>query len=222
MKRELIKEAFRLQTLAGIKAVNEIGKDYDGDKNTVTNLPDGNYFAVDGDWEETYKGKNGLFFTLKGHDLIGSDGEKFRTSPEEFLSQFTPDEILKVGSLMEVKKAKKDHDNDGEVETPKEEYFGSRDKAIKASRGVKECAECEEEMGIKDFVRGEDHEGYMAHSELKSLQSNASRLMNIIGDDNAELPGWVSTYISLAADYMNSVTDYLSAKEPEQEEEQNY
>lgn len=142
MKKQLIQEAFRLQTLAGITPINEIGKDYD---------------------------------------------------------------------------------SDGKIESPEDEYLGSKDKAIKASKGVKECAECEEEeMGIKDFVRGEDHEGYMAHSELKSLQSNASRLMNIIGDDNAELPGWVSTYISLAADYMNSVTDYLSAKEPEQEEEYNY
>lgn len=141
MKRQLIQEAFRLQTLAGIKAVNEIGKDYDGD---------------------------------------------------------------------------------GKIESPEEEYKGSRDKAIKKAKAMDECAECGEEMGGKDFVRGEDHEGYMAHSELKSLQSNASRLMNIIGDDNAELPGWVSTYISLAADYMNSVTDYLAAMEPEQGDENIY
>lgn len=141
MKKQLIQEAFRLQTLAGITPINETGKDYDGD---------------------------------------------------------------------------------GKIESPEEEYKGSRDKAIRKARGVEECAECGEEMGVKDFVRGEDHEGYMANSELKSLQSNASRLMNIIGDNNAELPGWVSTYISLAADYMNSVTDYLAAMEPEQGEESNY
>lgn len=61
----------------------------------------------------------------------------------------------------------------------------------------------------RDFTGGHDHEGSMAVSELKSLQSNASKLINIIGD-NAELPGWVSSYISLAADYMNSVSDYLA------------
>lgn len=142
MKKQLIEEAFRLQTLAGINPINEIGKDYDGD---------------------------------------------------------------------------------GEIESPEDEYKGSRDKAIRKAKGVDECAECDqEEMGVQDFVRGEDHEGYMAMSELKSLQSNSSRLMSIIGDDNAELPGWVSTYISLAADYMNSVTDYLSAMEPEQGEQPKY
>ena len=138
MKKQLIQEASRLQTLAGIKPINEVGKDWD---------------------------------------------------------------------------------KDGKIEEPGEEYKGVRNRAIKkAMKGVDECWECDQEEDVKDFTRGHDHEGYMAHSELKSLQSNASRLMNIIGDDNAELPGWVSTYISLAADYMNSVTEYLSAMEPESEE----
>lgn len=128
-----------------------------------------------------------------------------------------------LAGLNPINERGKDYDGDGEIESPEEEYKGSRDKAIKASKkGVDECWECDQEEGEKDFTRGHDHEGYMAMSELKSLQSNSSRLMDIIGDDNAELPGWVSTYISLAADYMNSVTDYLAAMEPETEEPSNY
>jgi hypothetical protein len=59
-----------------------------------------------------------------------------------------------------------------------------------------------------DFIHGEDHEGSMAHSEVKSLISNASRLEQLL-KGNPELPGWVSAYITLASDYMNSVADYM-------------
>jgi hypothetical protein len=59
-----------------------------------------------------------------------------------------------------------------------------------------------------DFNHGEDHEGSMAHSEVRSLISNASKLEQLL-KGNPELPGWVSAYITLASDYMNSVADYL-------------
>lgn len=36
-----------------------------------------------------------------------------------------------------VKKAKKDYDGDGKVETPEQEYKGSKDKAIKKAKGKK-------------------------------------------------------------------------------------
>jgi len=87
---------------------------------------------------------------------------------------------------------------------------------------INECGDCQRsgyggqpEPETRDFTHGEDHEGSMAMSELKSLQSNSSRLINLIGD-NAELPGWVSSYITLAADYMSSVADYLSSEADEQ------
>lgn len=86
-----------VDTFNGMKKV----KDLKENVSSLKNLPDGKYFAIDGDWEEEYKGHNGLFFTLKGHNLIGSDGKNFQTSPEEFLSQFTPDEILKVEDIAE-------------------------------------------------------------------------------------------------------------------------
>jgi len=43
--------------------------------------------------------------------------------------------------LNEAKKAKKDYDKDGKLESPKEEYFGSRDKAIKKAMAKKEVKE---------------------------------------------------------------------------------
>jgi hypothetical protein len=67
----------------------------------VLDLPNGNYFAIDDDWEDEYQGKNGLFFTIKGNNLYDIDGESIQSSPREFLSQFKPEEILKVEVMKE-------------------------------------------------------------------------------------------------------------------------
>ena len=52
-------------------------------------------------------------------------------------------DVTLVGANEETKKAKKDYDGDGKVESGKAEFFGSRDKAIKKAMGkkVKEDAE---------------------------------------------------------------------------------
>jgi len=42
------------------------------------------------------------------------------------------------------KKAAKDYDGDGKVESSKDEYFGSKDKAIKKAMGKGTCKKCEE------------------------------------------------------------------------------
>lgn len=57
-----------------------------------------------------------------------------------------------------------------------------------------------------------DHEGRMARGELRSLIENAKSLYETIGHDD-ELPGWVSAYITLASDYMHSVSQYLEEEE---------
>ncbi len=46
--------------------------------------------------------------------------------------------------LAEAKKADKDYDGDGKVESSKDEYFGSKDKAIKKAMGKGTCKKCEE------------------------------------------------------------------------------
>lgn len=74
------------------KASKMIREEY----SAVLDLPNGKYFAIDDDWEDEYQGKNGLFFTIKGNNLYDIDGESIQSSPREFLSQFKPEEILKV------------------------------------------------------------------------------------------------------------------------------
>lgn len=53
-----------------------------------------------------------------------------------------------------------------------------------------------------------DHEGRMAKSELRDMIKNGLILYKLIQKDD-ELPGWASSYISLASDYMHSVMEYM-------------
>jgi hypothetical protein len=76
---------------------------------------------------------------------------------------------------------------------------------IKLSELLKEapCNECG-----RDWNRGHDHEAPMAKNEIRDAISNASKIDNLIGE-NDNLPGWVSAYITLAADYLHSVAEYM-------------
>ena len=63
-----------------------------------------------------------------------------------------------------------------------------------------------------------DHEVRMAHGELLNLTHNAAELYKIMKDrgESEGLPGWVSAYITLANDYMESVVQYMREGEVEQ------
>ena len=53
------------------------------------------------------------------------------------------------------KKAKKDYDGDGKVESSKDEYFGSKDKAIKKAMGKKDDdCECDDKKETKESYAG--------------------------------------------------------------------
>ena len=72
-------------------------------------------------------------------------------------------------------------------------------------------------MKTIEFLKEDDHEASMARAELMQIAKNAIALAKIVheGDD---LPGWVSSYITLANDHLNSVHEYMeyeSAKEPD-------
>jgi hypothetical protein len=79
---------------------------------------------------------------------------------------------------------------------------------IKLRELLKECEGCERG---RDWNHGQDHEASMAHNEIRDAISNASKIDSIIGE-NDNLPGWVSAYITLAADYLHSVAEYLDGQ----------
>jgi hypothetical protein len=82
---------------------------------------------------------------------------------------------------------------------------------IKLKDLLPECENCG-----RDWNHGQDHEASMAKNELKDMISNASKIDTLVGDSD-QLPGWVSAYISLAADYMHSVAEYLAGESTEAE-----
>jgi len=67
-------------------------------------------------------------------------------------------DVTLVGANEETKKAKKDYDGDGKVESGKAEYFGSKDKAIKKAMKKEEaaCDTKEEGYGKKKKVKKEE------------------------------------------------------------------
>jgi len=83
---------------------------------------------------------------------------------------------------------------------------------IKLKHLLPECNECG-----RDWNHGHDHEAGMAKNELSDMISNASKIDHMIGEGD-NLPGWVSAYISLAADYMHSVSEYLAGESSRMQE----
>ena len=80
---------------------------------------------------------------------------------------------------------------------------------IKLKNLLPECENCG-----RDWNHGHDHEASMAHGEIKDAISNASKIQSMIGD-NDNLPGWVSSYITLASDYLHSVAEYMAGQTAE-------
>jgi hypothetical protein len=101
------------------------------------------------------------------------------------------------------KKAKKDYDGDGKIESSEEEYKGSRDKAIKQAIG-------------EDIDLGhQDNEPHMVKGELYQIAKQATELYKIVNSvDNMgeiDFPHWWQAKIVLAKNYLEGAKDYLDS-----------
>lgn len=101
-------------------------------------------------------------------------------------------------------------DNTGKVKVFDDDklvkVFGNVDEYLRGIKyGALKISE-DEQMGMH-----KDHEASMAKGELRSLVKNAKSIYEKISEGD-ELPGWVSSYITLASDYMNSVNQYMEQK----------
>ena len=74
--------------------------------------------------------------------------------------------------------------------------------------------EVAEQVNEDDYLQSDD-ESSMAKAQLKSIQSNASKLMDILGDDE-QLDAWVQAKLTKAEDYLDAVAGYLESEEEEQ------
>ena len=71
-----------------------------------------------------------------------------------------------------------------------------------------------ESLNEDDWMQADD-ESDMAKSQLRSIQSNVSKLMNMIGDDE-QLDAWVQAKLTKAEDYLNSVEGYLAGEDAQE------
>ncbi len=85
---------------------------------------------------------------------------------------------------------------------------GEPSKADLSAMAAKAKADYDKKKGLKE----EDHEASMAKGQLYNAAKNAVALMKMI-EDGDNLEGWVASKISRAADYLNSVHDYMAYEE---------
>lgn len=75
-----------------------------------------------------------------------------------------------------------------------------------------------EGMNEDDHLQPDD-ETSMAKAQLKSIQSNASKMMDLLGDDD-QLDAWVQAKLTKAEDYLDAVAGYTESEKHEEDEEQ--
>jgi hypothetical protein len=130
--------------------------------------------------------------------------------------------LLNMVAEAKAKKAKKDYDRDGKIESSEEEYKGSRDRAIK---GVKEHGQYYDRVSkvtgdsspiSEDIDLGhQDNEPRMIKGELYQIAKQAIELYKMIDSvDNmgeVDFPHWWQAKIVLAKNYLQGSKDYLDS-----------
>ena len=95
-----------------------------------------------------------------------------------------------------------DHDGDGDIDS--DDWMSARDKAIKKSMIDDE----EEEEYCEEETDHDDPEGQMSQGDLRSAARNALLIDSLISE-SSDIPEWVQGKLTLAADYLNSVAQYM-------------
>ena len=91
-------------------------------------------------------------------------------------------------ALDRVGKEDDDINNDGKVDKT-DKYLKNRRNAI--SKNIKES---------------EDHEVSMAQNSLKSIIKSAAELMNKLGSEERNIPGWIQDHITNAENYIDQAS----------------
>lgn len=103
--------------------------------------------------------------------------------------------------------AKSDPDNADAHQTRAEEVL-TRIREYRAKHGVVEKAKRPlEEKGKEDKKKlNEDHEVSMAQNSLKDIISSATTLLNLLGQDEKDIPAWIQDHISNAQNYISQAS----------------
>jgi len=109
------------------------------------------------------------------------------------------------------------HDKGPKGSTDDEEHYTISSKEYGQQLAhVKKRAMMNTEEKKDQYDEGEyDQEGDMAKSDLRSIMANAKELHDMI-DDADNLPEWCQNKITLAEDYISTVTNYMTAEMSEE------
>jgi hypothetical protein len=72
------------------------------------------------------------------------------------------------------------------------------------------------ELNEDDYLQPDD-ESSMAKAQLRSIQSNASKMMDLLGDDD-QLDAWVQAKLTKAEDYLDSAAGYTESEKHRDQE----
>ena len=151
-------------------------------------------------------------------------------------------EIFKE-SLLEAKKKKpsagltKKQKSDAAKKAKKGQDIGKKGKGFEKIAAKAEKKYGSEEKGkkvaaaamwknIKRIKEGEDHEVSMAKNSLKSIMKSVAELMQKLGDEERNIPGWIQDHISNAENFIDQAAqgfhelEYHGDDEEEDEEEE--
>jgi hypothetical protein len=88
-------------------------------------------------------------------------------------------------------------------------------KEWKKKKTVKEMRQiCENHIAVA-MGKEIDDEGGMIMSQLDTIENAVTRLRSVVQDPKMQLPGWVQSKVTLAADYIDTAADYMSSKNEE-------
>jgi hypothetical protein len=75
------------------------------------------------------------------------------------------------------------------------------------------------QMLANNLNENEDHEVSMSQASLKSIISSASQLMNKLGNDERNIPGWIQDHIVNAENYIDQANQGFHELDNEYEED---
>ena len=181
------------------------GRDYRVGNKVATLSPD------DSTTKSTMGGTTDLINHIKSQGGLKENYTPFTINEEQeaVLQRYAESTGIPLDNLKNMvaearaKKAKKDYDGDGKIESSEEEYKGSRDKAIKQATN-------------EDLDLGhQDNEPRMIKGELYQIAKQATELYKMIDSvDNmgeVDFPHWWQAKIVLAKNYLQGAKDYLDS-----------
>jgi hypothetical protein len=145
---------------------------------------------------------NGDWFTKK---QLESDVEPEK-EPEEFMESYTQEDLLELFEALN-------------LDTDKYTFeYLAEELGFVPEEEMMPQAEVQPEMELAQDPGEYDEEGSMAKSQLIIVADAAAELYNMM-DDNANLPEWVQSKLTLAKEYIDTVRDYLKSEMIKQSEE---